>query len=104
MAKEVYDFYNHDQKFWGGPRVDPYKSDNKSSWVGLENYVPDKSAINDLSFVTNFNLNDGENYYIMKKFQKMMSGIIERFKTIFQIGDGLLNLMVQNFHQNLILK
>lgn len=28
MAKEVYDFYNHDQKFWWGSMGEPSKSDN----------------------------------------------------------------------------
>ena len=92
MAKEVYDFYNHDQKFWGGPRVDPYKSDNKSSWVGLENYVPDKSAINDLSFVTNFNLNDGENYYILEKH--MIVKILHYLMLIKIVIENGLNLKI----------
>ncbi|MDZ5253954.1 endo-beta-N-acetylglucosaminidase [Clostridium sp. LIBA-8841] len=64
MAKDVYDFYNHDQKFWVGPTGDPSKSDTEQDWVGLANYVPDRSAINDLPFVTNFNLGHGEDYYI----------------------------------------
>ncbi|MDU6979743.1 MAG: hypothetical protein E6361_00140 [Clostridium perfringens] len=64
MAKDVYDFYKHDQKFWVGPTGDPSKSDTEQDWTGLANYVPDRSAINDLPFVTNFNLGHGEDYYI----------------------------------------
>lgn len=64
MSKDVYDFYKHDQKFWVGPTGDPSKSDTDQDWTGLANYVPDRSAINDLPFVTNFNLGHGEDYYI----------------------------------------
>lgn len=64
MSKDVYDFYKNDQKFWVGPTGDPSKSDTDQDWTGLANYVPDRSAINDLPFVTNFNLGHGEDYYI----------------------------------------
>ncbi|MDZ4992471.1 endo-beta-N-acetylglucosaminidase [Clostridium perfringens] len=70
MAKDAYDFYNHDQKFWVGPTGDPSKSDTNSSWAGLANYVPDRSAVNDLPFVTNFNLGHGEDYYIDGEISK----------------------------------
>ncbi|XZM67340.1 hypothetical protein ACSXAL_00470 [Clostridium perfringens] len=49
---------------------EPSKSDNTQSLVVLVNYVPYRSAINDLPFVTNFNLGDGENYYIWISFKK----------------------------------
>lgn len=64
MAKDVYDFYKHDQKFWVGPTGDPSNSATDEDWTGLANYVPDRSAINELPFVTNFNLGHGEDYYI----------------------------------------
>lgn len=64
MAKDIDDFYKHDQKFWVGPTGDPSKSDTSASWVGLANYVADKSPINSLPFVTNFNLGHGKGYYI----------------------------------------
>ncbi|WLF70675.1 discoidin domain-containing protein [Clostridium septicum] len=64
MSKDILDFYKHDQKFWVGPTGDPSKTDTSERWVGLANYVADKSAINKLPFVTNFNLGHGISYYI----------------------------------------
>ena len=64
MAKDIDDFYMHDQKFWVGPTGDPAKSDTTQKWVGLANYVADRSAINTLPFVTNFNLGHGKSYYV----------------------------------------
>ncbi|MEG0641663.1 MAG: endo-beta-N-acetylglucosaminidase, partial [Clostridium sp.] len=64
MAKDVEDFYKHDQKFWVGPTGDPANTDTSEKWVGLANYVADRSAINSLPFVTNFNLGHGQDYYI----------------------------------------
>lgn len=64
MAKDIEDFYKHDQKFWVGPTGDPSNTDTSEKWVGLANYVADKSAINSLPFVTNFNLGHGQDYYI----------------------------------------
>ena len=64
MAKDMDDFYKHDQKFWVGGSGDPSSSNTEDSWVGLANYVADKSAINELPFVTNFNLGHGKSYYI----------------------------------------
>ncbi|WP_370831992.1 discoidin domain-containing protein [Clostridium sp.] len=64
MAKDMEDFYKHDQKFWVGGSGDPSNSNTEDQWVGLANYVADKSAINELPFVTNFNLGHGQQYYI----------------------------------------
>ncbi|MGL4572439.1 MAG: endo-beta-N-acetylglucosaminidase [Clostridium sp.] len=64
MAKDVADFYKHDQKFWVGPTGDPSKTNTEEKWVGLANYVADRSAINSLPFNTNFNLGHGQKYYI----------------------------------------
>ncbi|MGG7096746.1 endo-beta-N-acetylglucosaminidase [Clostridium sardiniense] len=70
MAKDVDDFYKHDQKFWVGPTGDPANTDTSEKWVGLSNYVADKSAINSLPFVTNFNLGHGKDYYIDGKLSR----------------------------------
>ncbi len=64
MAKDIEDFYKHDQKFWVGGSGDPSSSNTEDKWVGLANYVADRSAINTLPFVTNFNLGHGQAYYI----------------------------------------
>lgn len=64
MAKDVEDFYKHDQIFWVGKTGDPAHTDTKQSWVGLANYVADKSAINETPFVTNFNTGHGYTYSI----------------------------------------
>ncbi|GAB6168346.1 hypothetical protein JCM1393_08060 [Clostridium carnis] len=70
MANGIEDFYKHDQKFWVGPSGDPSNSDTTQRWVGLSNYVADKSAINDLPFITNFNLGHGQAYYIDGKLSR----------------------------------
>lgn len=64
MAKDVEDFYKHDQIFWVGKTGDPANTDTSQSWVGLANYVADKSAINEMPFVTNFNTGHGYTYSI----------------------------------------
>ncbi|MGL4449957.1 MAG: endo-beta-N-acetylglucosaminidase [Sarcina sp.] len=64
MAKDIDDFYKHDSKFWVGGNADPSNTNTEDSWVGLSNYVADKSAINSLPFVTNFNLGHGEKYFV----------------------------------------
>ena len=64
MSKNIEDFYMQDQKFWVGPSGDPSKSNTDEKWVGLSNYVSDSSPINDMPFVTNFNLGHGSKYYI----------------------------------------
>ncbi|MDA3732532.1 Ig-like domain-containing protein [Niameybacter massiliensis] len=64
MAKDVEDFYKHDQIFWVGRTGDPANTDTSQSWVGLANYVADKSAINQTPFVTNFNTGHGYTYSI----------------------------------------
>lgn len=64
MAKDVEDFYKHDQIFWVGRTGDPAHTDTSQSWVGLANYVADKSAINQTPFVTNFNTGHGYTYSV----------------------------------------
>lgn len=70
MAKDMDDFYKQDQKFWVGGSGDPSNSNTEDQWVGLANYVADKSAINQLPFVTNFNLGHGQQYYIDGKVSR----------------------------------
>lgn len=64
MARDVEDFYKHDQIFWVGRTGDPAHTDTSQSWVGLANYVADKSAINQTPFVTNFNTGHGYTYAV----------------------------------------
>ncbi|MGL4989595.1 MAG: endo-beta-N-acetylglucosaminidase [Sarcina sp.] len=64
MAKDVDDFYKHDSKFWVGEAADPSNTNTEDEWVGMANYVADKSAINSLPFTTNFNLGHGKSYYV----------------------------------------
>lgn len=70
MAKDVEDFYKHDQIFWVGRTGDPANTDTSQRWVGLANYVADKSAINETPFVTNFNTGHGYTYAVDGKVSR----------------------------------
>ena len=61
------DYYQRDSQFWVGANGDP--SDTSGSvgsqgWKGVANYVPEKSPITGDTFVTNFNMGQGYNYWV----------------------------------------
>jgi len=58
------DFYARMRQFWSGPNLDPSNTDTSDDWKGLAHYVPAKSTINDLPFVSNFNTGHGQLYAI----------------------------------------
>ena len=58
------DFYQRDNRFWVGANRDPSNTTTSSPWKGLAHYVPAKTPINSLPFVTNFNTGQGHFYAV----------------------------------------
>src|SRR5262249_14874248 len=58
------DFYRRDNRFWVGANRDPSNTDTTHPWKGLAHYLPAKSPIANLPFVTNFNTGQGHLYAI----------------------------------------
>jgi mannosyl-glycoprotein endo-beta-N-acetylglucosaminidase len=63
-STNVQDFYVRANRFWVGENRDPANTAGSSNWKGLAHYVPAKSVINDLPFVTNFCTGHGYDFYI----------------------------------------
>lgn len=69
-AKDPADFHNKELDFYVGPTGDPSTSiaDGMSTgdpnWLGISRFVADKSVINKIPFVTNFNTGHGKKWYI----------------------------------------
>jgi endo-beta-N-acetylglucosaminidase D len=53
------DFYQRDNRFWVGANRDPSNTVTTGPWKGLAHYLPAKTPINQLPFVTNFNPGQG---------------------------------------------
>jgi len=58
------DFYARANRFWVGANRDPANTATTSAWKGLAHYVPARSVINDLPFVTNFGTGQGYGFYV----------------------------------------
>lgn len=58
------DFYQRDNRFWIGENRDPSNTTGTSSWRGIAHFIPAKSPITQLPFVTNFNTGHGRSYAI----------------------------------------
>jgi len=58
------DFYQKSNRFWVGVNRDPGNTQTTSNWKGLSHYIPAKSPIIDLPFITNFNTGQGHLYAI----------------------------------------
>ncbi len=58
------DFYLRANRFWVGDNRDPSNTTSASYWKGIAHYVPAKSAIMDVPFVTNFNTGQGHFYAV----------------------------------------
>lgn len=63
-SSSVADFYVRDNRFWVGWNRDPSFTTTTNAWKGVAHYVPAKSPINRLPFVTSFNTGQGNRYAI----------------------------------------
>jgi len=57
-------FYQRANRFWVGENRDPSNTATAHPWKGLAHYVPAKSVISDLPFVTTFNTGQGHLYSV----------------------------------------
>ncbi len=57
-ATSTADFYRRERTIWAGPGEDP-SSTTSSGWRGVAHFIPARSSINDLPFVTHFNTGQG---------------------------------------------
>ena len=60
------DFEQRENRLWVNKKGDPAQTSNVSGseWHGVSNYAIEKTVIDSLPFVTNFNLGNGYNYFI----------------------------------------
>ncbi len=63
-SSSVADFYVRDNQFWVGWNRDPSDTTTANAWKGVAHYIPAKSPINRLPFVTSFNTGHGNRYAI----------------------------------------
>lgn len=63
-ASDHVDFHARESRFWVGANRDPSNTVTPASWKGLAHYVPDRSVVNDVPFVTNFCTGQGYGFYV----------------------------------------
>ena len=63
-SSSVADFYARDNSFWAGWNRDPSNTATTNAWKGVAHYVPAKSPVNRLPFVTGFNTGHGSRYAV----------------------------------------
>ena len=63
-SSDLDDFYRRDNRFWVGANRDPSNTETTHPWKGLAHYLPARSPITRLPFVTNFNSGQGRLYAI----------------------------------------
>ncbi|MEM6794791.1 MAG: glycoside hydrolase, partial [Acidobacteriota bacterium] len=61
-SSSVTDFYTRANRFWVGANRDPADTTTASTWKGVANYVPAKSVIDSVPFLTHFNTGQGNGY------------------------------------------
>lgn len=61
---EVQAFYDTERRFYAGDDRDPDQADPSGDWKGIGHYVPARSVITDLPFVTSFNTGHGRIFAI----------------------------------------
>ncbi|MFN0152246.1 MAG: endo-beta-N-acetylglucosaminidase [bacterium] len=52
-------YYQRESRFWVGANRNPSNTTTASAWKGIAHYVPERSTINDVPFVTSFNTGHG---------------------------------------------
>jgi mannosyl-glycoprotein endo-beta-N-acetylglucosaminidase len=58
------DFYARESIFWVGQNGDPSDTDTPLAWKGVAHYIPARSSVNDVPFVTTFNAGQGDFYAV----------------------------------------
>ena len=68
-AENLNDFEQKENRLWVNEKGDPSKVSTVSSseWHGISTYAIEKTTIDSLPFITNFNLGNGYNYFIAGK-------------------------------------
>jgi PKD repeat protein len=64
QSSDPADFYQRESTFWVGQNDDPSDTSTPSAWKGVAHYLPAKSSVNDVPFVTNFNAGQGNFYAV----------------------------------------
>ena len=57
-------YYDRSSIFWVGWNNDPSNTTTANSWKGIANYIPAFTTVTEVSFVTNFCVGQGYDYYI----------------------------------------
>ncbi|MDB6155505.1 MAG: Mannosyl-glycoprotein endo-beta-N-acetylglucosaminidase [Chthoniobacteraceae bacterium] len=63
-SSSVVDFYVRDNRFWVGANRDPGNTATTDAWKGVAHYIPAKSPITKLPFVSNFNTGHGSRFAV----------------------------------------
>lgn len=57
-------FYANANRFWVGANRDPADTVTPNAWKGVANYIPARSPVDSVPFVTHFNTGQGNGYYL----------------------------------------
>ena len=63
-STSVADFYARANRVWVGPNGDPSNTETPLPWKGIAHYVPARSPLDDLPFVTHFNTGQGQRFAV----------------------------------------
>ncbi|MFH1277548.1 MAG: LamG-like jellyroll fold domain-containing protein [Candidatus Eisenbacteria bacterium] len=70
-ASSHYDYLARANRFWVGPNGDPSNTATADAWKGLAHYVPARSPMNDLPFMTSFGNGQGHLYAVAGEIRKV---------------------------------
>ncbi len=66
-SKSLGEFHKKENRLWVGEHLDPRKTETEHNWKGIAHYIPAKSTINKLPFVTNFCTGQGKKFFLNGK-------------------------------------
>lgn len=66
-ADNTADFYKRESRFWVGEKGDPRNTKTNHNWKGVAHYIPAKSSINTIPFVSNFCTGHGDKFFLNGK-------------------------------------
>ncbi|GEM_PF-2568942 len=58
------DYYDRAGRFWSGPNRNPSDTESTWHWKGMAQYVPAKSPVTSVPFVTNFCMGHGHKFFV----------------------------------------